>query len=164
MVYRVLIFSFIATGLVLATACASAPAPTPSGPSTSLSDAAIDAELSAVRTLFERNIKAIQDRDREAYLACYAQTDRLVRVGGDSVKLGYEGLATGTPATGADDWPETLKASNLQVFWIRPGLVYGTYEYQVTIAGETAVGISERVFVRGEDGWRIAVSTAFKIK
>ncbi len=122
----------------------------------------VDAELAAARALFERNIKAVQDRDRDGYLACYSPSDLLVRAGGDGVKTGYDDLASGTPANGSDEWPEKLKASNMQVFWLRPGLVYGTYDYRVTIAGETTTGVSERVFARGNDGWRIVVTTAFE--
>jgi imidazolonepropionase-like amidohydrolase len=44
---------------------------------------------------------------------------------------------------------------------VAPGVVYGTYHYRVTQQGVTSEGVSERVFVRTPEGWKIAVSTAF---
>ena len=44
---------------------------------------------------------------------------------------------------------------------VAPGVVYGTYHYRVTQRGVTSEGISERVFIRTPQGWKIAVSTAF---
>ena len=120
------------------------------------------ADETAARAVFEANIAAIQARDREAYLACYAPTERLVRAGPEGPLLGFSELAEGTPATGSDDWPERLEADDLQVHWLAPGVVYGSYRYRVTIDGEMTEGLSERVFLRQPDGtWLVAVSTAF---
>jgi len=118
-------------------------------------------DLAAARALFERNVAAIQQRDRDAYLACYREDERLVRAGATGFQLGYVGLADGAPATGSDDWPDTLIASDLQLTPIADGIVYGTYRYRVVVDGAARNGISERLFLREGGDWRIAVSTAF---
>lgn len=120
-----------------------------------------ESQLDGARALFERNIGAIQERNREAYLDCYRADDGLVRAGDEGVELGYTGLADGTAATGHDDWPESLEASDLQVHWIADGVVYGAYRYVVVIDGVRSEGWSERVFIRRDGRWWIAVTTAY---
>lgn len=124
-------------------------------------DDARAADLAAARALFERNIAAIQEQDREAYLSCYDAVDGLVRTGPDGALLGWDDLAAGTPATGSDDWPDELVAHGLALHWLADGLVYGTYRYRTSDAGVIREGLSERVFRRTEEGWRIVVTTAF---
>lgn len=121
-----------------------------------------EADLAAARALFERNITAIQERDREAYLSCYLATEGLVRSGPDGPATGFAPLAEGTPATGSDDWPQALHASDLQLHWIQDGVVYGTYRYHAIFDGESSLGLSERFFTRVGEEWKIAVSTAFE--
>jgi hypothetical protein len=154
------------SALVLAVACATtesrpaAPADTPPAapPPSSEED-----DVAAARAVFEANILAIQNKDRDAYLASYRADERLVRVGIGGPSLGFAELAEGTAPTGSDDWPERLVAEDMQLHWVAPGLVYGSYRYRVTIKGETTTGLSERVFLRGDDGaFRIAVTTAFE--
>ena len=48
--------------------------------------------LAAARALFERNIAAIQAKDRDAYLACYRADDALIRVGPEGAALGFARL------------------------------------------------------------------------
>ena len=60
-------------------------------PSVGQADEASD--LSAARALFERNLQAIRDKNKEAYLSCYLESDRLVRTGPDGPALGYADLA-----------------------------------------------------------------------
>ncbi|MFT4626892.1 MAG: ketosteroid isomerase-like protein [Myxococcota bacterium] len=145
--------------LLLVLACAPHPVP-PAVPAPLATEAE---DLAAARALFDANIRAIQERDRDAYLACYADSERLIRTGPDGPALGFAALAEGTPATGSDAWPERLDADGVQVHWLAPGVVYGTYAYRVTFDGDTTAGLSERVFLRQSDGeWRIAVSTAFE--
>lgn len=143
--------------LVFLAACASTPAP---APAPAAPPPTAEADLAAAKGLFERNIRAIQDKDRDAYLACYRADERLIRAGADGAKLGFEELAAQTSSVAAD-WPSSLEAKDLVVHPIAPGVVYGTYRYKVTIKGVTTEGLSERVFVRDPEGWRIAVSTAF---
>jgi ketosteroid isomerase-like protein len=109
------------------------------------------------RRVFEENIDAIHKRDRARYLATYLQTDGLARNGPAGLELGFEGWSARRDST----WPDTLIARNLRVHPIAPGVVYGTYCYTVTQKDTTSSGVSERVFVKTPQGWRIAVTTAF---
>lgn len=109
------------------------------------------------RRLFEENIAAIHKRDRARYLATYLHTNALARNGPAGLELGYEGWSARRDST----WPDTLIARNLKVQPIAPGVVYGTYCYTVTQKDTTSSGVSERVFVKTPEGWRIAVTTAF---
>lgn len=112
----------------------------------------------AARALFEQNLQAIADRDTESYLACYWQSDGLVRNGFEGISRGYAGLAA---SVDEDTWPDQFEATDLQVFWLRPGVVYGQYRYRVRYGDDEQEGISERILLETEAGWRIAVTTAF---
>jgi hypothetical protein len=138
--------------MVAAIACAPAPAHTglPSARSTA-------SDTLEARRLFEENIDAIHKRDRARYLATYLQTDALARNGPAGLELGYDGWSARRDST----WPDTLVARNLRVHALAPGVVYGTYCYTVTQKDTTSSGVSERVFVKTPNGWRIAVTTAF---
>lgn len=138
--------------MVAAIACAPAPANTglPSARSTA-------SDTLEARRLFEENIDAIHKRDRARYLATYLQTDALARNGPAGLELGYDGWSARRDST----WPDTLVARNLRVHALAPGVVYGTYCYTVTQKDTTSSGVSERVFLKTSDGWRIAVTTAF---
>ena len=114
-------------------------------------------DLASARALFEKNLQSIRDKDREAYLSCYLESDRLVRTGPDGFQLGYEGLA----ATAGEGWPDHIAAEDLRLTPVRPGLVYGTYRYRVRYGKEEVAGISERLFLETPQGWKIGVSTAF---
>jgi imidazolonepropionase-like amidohydrolase len=117
----------------------------------------VDGDLAAARTLFEKNLQAIRDKDRDAYLSCYLDSERLVRTGPTGSELGYSGLA----ATAGEGWPDHIAAEDLRLTPVQPGLVYGTYRYRVRYGKEEVSGISERLFASTPKGWRIAVSTAF---
>lgn len=110
--------------------------------------------------LFEKNLDAIRRKDRAAYLACYRADEALVRNGPDGPKLGYAELAAHTSSTAAG-WPQSLEASDLQLHWLGPGFVYGSYAYRVVFDGVASEGFSERVFARQPTGWQIVVTTAF---
>jgi imidazolonepropionase-like amidohydrolase len=122
------------------------------------SSAASSSDLSDARALFEKNLAAIQHRDRAAYLACYLDSDRLVRTSPEGQALGF---AEFEKQAGAK-WPDVLEASDLQLVPVRDGVVYGTYRYRVRYAGDEHAGISERLFVKTPKGWRIAVTSAFE--
>ena len=126
-------------------------------PSPGSLSAAATADTVEARRLFEANIDAIHKRNREAYLATYEHTPTLARNGPSGLEMGYEGWSARRDST----WPDTLIARNLKVVPIAPGVVYGTYSYTVTQHDTTASGVSERIFVKTEQGWRIAVTTAF---
>lgn len=138
--------------MVVTIACAPAPANTGLPSATSTASDTLEA-----RRLFEENIDAIHKRDRARYLATYLQTDALARNGPAGLELGYDGWSARRDST----WPDTLVARNLRVHALAPGVVYGTYCYTVTQKDTTSSGVSERVFVKTPDGWRIAVTTAF---
>lgn len=118
-------------------------------------------EVQAARALFERNIGAINARDKKAYLACYRASPRLVRSGVTGLKRGFRGLADSTPETASGDWPQSLEAQDLELQWISPGVVYGAYRYAVVFDGVRSTGLSERLFIKEAGRWVIAVTTAF---
>ena len=115
------------------------------------------ADVAAARALFEKNLQAIRDQNRDAYLSCYLESDRLARTGPAGFQLGYAGLA----ATAGQGWPDHIAAEDIHLTPVRPGLVYGTYRYRVRYGGREDAGLSERFFVATPQGWKIAVSTAF---
>ncbi len=119
--------------------------------------ASVTADTVEARRLFEQNIDAIHKRDRARYLATYLHTSELGRNGPVGLELGYDTWSARRDST----WPDTLIARNLRVLPISPGVVYGTYCYTVTQKDTTSSGVSERIFVKTADGWRIAVTTAF---
>ena len=137
---------------LLVSACSPVQANTGLSSTTSIASDTLEA-----RKLFEQNIDAIHKRDRARYLATYLHTEGLARNGPGGLELGYEGWSARRDST----WPDTLVARNLRVHSIAPGVVYGTYCYTVTQKDTTSSGVSERVFVRTADGWKIAVTTAF---
>lgn len=121
------------------------------------SGASESTEIAAARKLFAANLQAIRDKNREAYLACYLQSDGLVRTGPEGPNLGYKDLA----ATAGQGWPDHIEAEDIHLTPVRPGLVYGTYRYRVRYGAREDSGLSERLFVQTPQGWKIAVSTAF---
>ena len=117
----------------------------------------LPADTIEARRVFEENIDAIHKRDRARYLATYLHTPSLARNGPGGLDLGFENWSARRDST----WPDTLIARNLRVLPISPGVVYGTYCYTVTQHDTTTSGVSERIFVKTPQGWRIAVTTAF---
>jgi hypothetical protein len=138
--------------LIAAAACS--PAPMNTGTAAAATTASDTVEA---RQLFEVNIDAIHKRDRARYLSTYLHTSSLARNGPSGLELGYENWSARRDST----WPDTLVARNLRVTSVVPGVVYGTYCYTVTQKDTTSSGVSERVFVKTPEGWRIAVTTAF---
>ncbi len=138
--------------LIVAGACSPVPMNTGTTVAVAVASDTVDA-----RHLFEENIDAIHKRDRARYLATYLHTSSLARNGPAGLELGYDNWSALRDTT----WPDTLIARNLRVTPIIPGVVYGTYCYTVTQKDTTSSGVSERVFVKTPEGWRIAVTTAF---
>jgi len=147
MTHRHVRVAFAVPFLVACARTASVPATTTSASSDTLE----------ARRVFEGNISAIHQRDRSRYLSYYLESDRLARTGPNGLELGFEDWSARRDST----WPDTLVARDLRLVPVAPGVVYGTYHYRVTQRGVTSQGISERVFVRTPQGWKIAVSTAF---
>ena len=112
------------------------------------------AELAAARAVFQRNLDAIQKKDRDAYLSCYLRSPLLARTGSQGFTLGYESLAAGTGSA----WPDHFEGLDLRLTPVREGLVYGTYRYRVRYGPTEQAGLSERFFVSTPEGWKIAVT------
>ena len=137
--------------LLTAVACATTTVATPVLQSSTAADSA------EALALFRENIDAIHKRDRPRYIATYLQSPRLARNGPDGLEQGFENW----PARTNTSWPDTLMARDLTVVPLAPGVVYGTYRYDVRYGDSVSAGVSERVFVKTPAGWRIAVTTAF---
>ena len=124
----------------------------------SVSSAAFASDVDDARALFERNLAAIQKRDKAAYLACYLDAKTLVRAAPEGPVLGYEDFAK----QAGEKWPDTLAAEDLRLTPVSPGVVYGTYRYRVRYGAEEHSGLSERLFLKTPKGWRIAVTSAWE--
>jgi imidazolonepropionase-like amidohydrolase len=116
------------------------------------------ADVDSARALFERNLAAIHQRDRDAYLATYLESPEFARNGPGGMVRGFDEHA----AASGESWPDTLAARDLQLVAVADGVVYGSYRYRVRYGATELTGISERVFVSTPAGWRIAVTTAFQ--
>lgn len=136
--------AFLSLALLAASPAFSAPADAP-------------ADRRAARELFEKNLRAIRSRDKAGYLACYLHSPGLAVTGWEGPSLGYESIEK----SAGEAWPDTFDAEDLQLVPLSPGIVYGTYRYRVRYGAEEHSGISERVFRRTSEGWKIAVTTAF---
>jgi imidazolonepropionase-like amidohydrolase len=129
-----------------------------SGAGAASAAASNSSDMAAARTLFEANLDAIRHRDREAYLACYLKTPTLARTGPEGAVLGYDDFQK----QAGEEWPDLFEGQDLRLVPVRPGLVYGTYRYRVRYGDKEQTGLSERFFLKTDDGWRIAVTTAFE--
>jgi imidazolonepropionase-like amidohydrolase len=113
-------------------------------------------DLAAARAVFEANINAIRQRNRDAYLSYYLHSPSLVRGGAEGFDTGFESFAKGVGA----QWPDLIEANDIHLTPLQPGVVYGTYRYRVRYGSDEHAGISERLFVSTPDGWKIAVTGA----
>src|SRR5205085_4601340 len=57
-------------------------------------------------------------------------------------------------------WPDTIDASDIHLLRVQDGVVYGTYRYRVRYGTDEHSGISERLFLRTPNGWKIAITGA----
>lgn len=113
-------------------------------------------DMAAARAVFDANINAIRQQNRDAYLSYYLHSPLLVRGGPTGFMTGYDEFAK---ARGP--WPDSIEASDIHLTQLQPGWVYGTYRYRVRYAGgDEHSGISERMFVKTPDGWKIALTGA----
>ena len=113
-------------------------------------------DLRSARAVFEQNIAAIREKNRDKYLSLYLKSPALVRTGPSGLLTGYEDFAKGA----GSEWPDTIEATEMRLTPIRPGVVYGTYRYRVRYGANEIIGVSERVFMETPDGWRIALTGA----
>ena len=121
----------------------------------SASAVAQDDDIAAARAVFDANIDAIRQQNREKYLSLYLHSDRLVRGGPTGFLTGYDEFAKNR-----GPWPDSIEASDIHLTSLQPGYVYGTYRYRVRYGADEHSGISERLFVKTPDGWKIAVTGA----
>jgi imidazolonepropionase-like amidohydrolase len=113
-------------------------------------------DIAAARAVFDANLNAIRQHNRDAYLNCYLHSEALVRGGAEGFDTGFDGFAKGVGSA----WPDLIEANDIHLTSLRPGIVYGTYRYRVRYGSDEHVGISERLFVSTPDGWKITVTGA----
>lgn len=113
-------------------------------------------DVAEARKVFEGNLAAIRAHDRAKYLSYYLHSERLVRGGPTGFSTGYDEFAKNA----GSGWPDLIEASDVHLTPLRPGLVYGTYRYRVRYGADEHSGISERLFVKTDGGWKIAVTGA----
>jgi imidazolonepropionase-like amidohydrolase len=113
-------------------------------------------DLAAARAVFDANVNAIRQRNRDAYLSYYLHSPALVRGGPEGFATGFDSFAKGA----GGNWPDLIEANDIHLTPLQPGMVYGTYRYRVRYGSDEHVGISERLFVNTPDGWKIAVTGA----
>jgi imidazolonepropionase-like amidohydrolase len=113
-------------------------------------------DLSSARAAFDANVNAIRQHNRDAYLACYLHSERLIRGGPEGFVTGFDSFAKGV----GTNWPDLIEANDIHLTPLQPGIVYGTYRYRVRYGNDEHVGVSERLFVSTPDGWKIAVTGA----
>jgi len=116
-------------------------------------------DLADAHKLFDRNIDAIHRRDRDAYLALYLHSPKLVRTGADGLSLGFDEFEKGAGTR----WPDALHADDIRLTQVQRGMVYGTYRYRVRYGTEEHSGVSERLFVKTAEGWKIALTGAIDV-
>jgi len=113
-------------------------------------------DLRGAREVFEQNIGAIRQRDRDRYLSLYLHDPRLVRGGPTGFTTGFDDFSK----QAGTRWPDQIEATDIRLTLLQPGLVYGTYRYRVRYGAEEHSGISERLFRKTPDGWKIALTGA----
>jgi imidazolonepropionase-like amidohydrolase len=123
---------------------------------TALFAAQPDDDLAGARAVFDGNLAAIRERNREKYLSYYLHSPSLIRTGATGLVTGFDDFAKGA----GSGWPDLIEANDIRLAGLRPGVVYGTYRYRVRYGAEEHVGMSERLFVKTDGGWKIALTGA----
>src|SRR5262249_41224841 len=77
--------------------------------------------------------------------------------GPEGFALSYDSLAAGV----GGGWPDYFEGLNLRLTPVQGGIVYGTYRYRVRYGATEQQGLSERLFVDTNAGWKIAMTSAF---
>ncbi len=113
-------------------------------------------DIAGARAVFEDNIAAIRERNRDKYLSYYLHSELLVRGGPAGFTTGYDEFAKGA----GGQWPDLIEADDIHLTQLQPGWVYGTYRYRVRYGSDEHTGISERLFVKTPGGWKIGVTGA----
>lgn len=104
----------------------------------------------------ESNLSAIHERDTEAYLAHYLDSPQFVVATAAGIQQGFRWFAAARRAS--EQWPDTFITERPTFRWIAPGVVWGGFAYLSVERSDTTRGVSERLFVKTESGWKIAVT------
>lgn len=116
-------------------------------------------DSAAALAVFRENIDAIHKRDHPRYLRTYLQTNGLTLGGLRGMNRTW--MAWPARTDSAPAWPDTLIVNEMRVAPLAPGVVYGMYRYRGVVQRKASVGISERVFVKTPDGWKISYTASF---
>ena len=119
-------------------------------------DAVRARDIAEATVALESNLAAIRRHDTEAYLAHYLDSPDLVVASSDSVSRGFLFFAQARRAD--PTWPDTLITGTPVMVWLAPGVVWAGFEFTYVFGPDTARGVSERVFVKTLDGWRITIT------
>ena len=119
-------------------------------------DAVRSRDVTEAIAALESNLAAIRRRDAEGYLAHYVDSPDLVIASADSIMRGFLFFAEARRAD--PTWPDTLMTGPPTVVWLSPGVVWTAFQFTAVIGPDTARGVSERVFVKTRDGWRITIT------
>jgi hypothetical protein len=109
-----------------------------------------------VRSAFQENLAAIRRGDVEGYLAGYLSSADFVFLGPGGMARGFAPFASARRAD--PQFPDSLAAGDPQLTWLAPGVVHVAYPYVAQQGAVAGAGWSERVFVKTQDGWKIAVT------
>jgi hypothetical protein len=113
-------------------------------------------DLTGAMAALESNLAAIHERDAEAYLAHYLDSPEFVVATSQGVQQGFRWFAEARRAS--EQWPDTFLAEQPTFRWIAPGVVWGAFSYRAVEGRDTTDGVSERLFVKTGNGWKIAVT------
>ena len=114
-------------------------------------------DIHAARSVFEQNIGAIRQRDRDRYLSYYLHDRRGSCAADPPASLPASTISRRQRALAG---PTPIEATDIHLTSLAAGLVYGTYRYRVRYGAVEHSGISERMFVKTPDGWKIALTGA----
>lgn len=113
-------------------------------------------DLTGAMAVLESNLAAIHERDAEAYLAHYLDSPEFVVATSQGVRQGFKWFADARRAS--EQWPDTFIAERPIFRWIAPGVVWGAFTYRAVEGADTTDGVSERLFVKTGNGWKIVVT------
>lgn len=113
-------------------------------------------DIADVNAALESNLAAIRRHDTEAYLAHYLESADLVVASSDSVSRGFLYFSQARRAD--ETWPDALITGVPTMVWLAPGVVWVGFEFTYVLGPDTARGVSERVFVKTRDGWKITIT------
>lgn len=117
-------------------------------------------DLAEAAAALETNLAAIHHRDAEAYLAHYLDSPELAIVSQDSVARGFLVFAEARRAS--PEWPDTLITGRRHFLWVAPGVVWAAFPFTLVGRGDTTYGVSERLFLKTGQGWKIVVTGSYE--